>query len=176
MLLFWQKGFQSTSLDEIAEAVGIKKPSLYAAFGDKETLFRKVLQRYSEKLSAPIEALRHDDIREALNAFMQLSISCGSGHGTPRGCLLATAFADCSLLPPNLALEVKALVGKAERAVIQRLKKAVRSGQLAPDFDAQGAAKFLVSLMQGIALQIRAGEPRSELQRVKKIALRCLDK
>src|ERR1700746_1659284 len=47
LLLFWEKGFQNTSLDEIAEAVGVKKPSLYAAFGDKEMLFRKVLQRYS---------------------------------------------------------------------------------------------------------------------------------
>jgi AcrR family transcriptional regulator len=175
MLLFWQKGFQRTSLDEIAEAVGIKKPSLYAAFGDKETLFRKVLQRYNEKLSAPTEALqRHNDIREALNAFIELSISSESARGTPRGCLLVTAFADSTLLPPNLALEVKGLVGKAERAVAQRLKKAVRSGQLEPDFDAQGAAKFLVSLMLGVALQIRAGEPRAELQRVKKIALRCL--
>ncbi|MBV9874130.1 MAG: helix-turn-helix transcriptional regulator, partial [Verrucomicrobia bacterium] len=64
LLLFWEKGFRNTSLDEIAEAVGVKKPSLYAAFGDKEMLFRKVLQRYSSKLSEPVQVLdRYSNIR-----------------------------------------------------------------------------------------------------------------
>jgi AcrR family transcriptional regulator len=176
LLLFWQKGFQNTSLDEIAEAVGVKKPSLYAAFGDKEMLFRKVLQRYSGKLSGPVQALdRYDDIRAAINAFIELGIAAGCGHGEPRGCLLASAFADSTLLPPNLVKEIKALVSQAEQAVAQRLKKAVRDGQLPADFDVKGTAKFLITLMHGVALRIRAGEGRGDLQKVKKAALRCLD-
>jgi AcrR family transcriptional regulator len=175
LLLFWQKGFQNTSLDEIAEAVGIKKPSLYAAFGDKEMLFRKVLLRYSGKLSEPVQALdRYDDIREAINAFIELGIASGCGNGHPRGCLLASAFADSTLLPPNLAKEIKALVNQADQAVAQRLKKAVREGQLPADFDVKGTAKFLITLMHGIALRVRAGESRAELQRMKKVALRCV--
>ena len=175
LLLFWQKGFQSTSLDEIAEAVGVKKPSLYAAFGDKEMLFRKVLRRYSDKLSEPLQALdRYDDIREAISALIELGITSGCSNTHPRGCLLASAFADSTLLPPNLAKEVKALVNQADQAVAQRLKKAIRDGQLSPDFDAKGTAKFIVTLMHGIALRLRAGESRADLQRVKKAALRCL--
>jgi AcrR family transcriptional regulator len=175
LLLFWEKGFQNTSLDEIAEAVGVKKPSLYAAFGDKEMLFRKVLQRYSNKLSEPLQALdRYDDVREAISALIELGIASGCSDGHPRGCLLASAFADSTLLPPNLAKEIKALVNQADQAVAQRLKKAVRDGQLPPDFDAKGTAKFLVTLMHGIALRIRAGESRADMQRVKKAALRCL--
>ena len=176
MLLFWQKGFQNTSLDEIAESVGIKKPSLYAAFGDKEMLFRRVLERYSGKVSGPIQALnRYDDIREAINAFIELGIAAACGNENPRGCLLASAFADSALLPPNLAKEIKTLVGQADRAVAQRLKKAVRCGQLPRDFDVKGAAKFLISLMHGIALRVRAGDSRADLQRVKKVALGCLE-
>ena len=176
LLLFWQKGFQNTSLDEIAEAVGVKKPSLYAAFGDKEMLFRKVLRRYSGKLSGPVQALdRYDDIRAAINAFIELGIAAGCSHGEPRGCLLASAFADSTLLPPNLAKEIKALINQAEQAVAQRLKKAVRDGQLRADFDVKGTAKFLITLMHGVALRIRAGESRADLQKVKKAALRCLD-
>src|ERR1700739_783897 len=73
LLLFWEKGFQTPPLEESAKAVGVKKPSLYAAFGDKEMLFRKVLQRYSSKLSEPIQALeRYADIREAIDAFIEL--------------------------------------------------------------------------------------------------------
>src|ERR1700749_1968867 len=72
LLLFWEKGFQNTSLDEIAEAGGVKKPSLNAALGDKETLFRKVLQRYSSRLSEPVQALdRYSNIREAIDAFIE---------------------------------------------------------------------------------------------------------
>jgi AcrR family transcriptional regulator len=175
LLLFWEKGFQNTSLDEIAEAVGVKKPSLYAAFGDKEMLFRKVLQRYSSKLSEPIQALeRSADIREAIDAFIELGIAGGCSQGHPRGCLLASAFADSTLLPPNLAKEIKALVGQADQAVAQRLKKAVRDGQLPADFDVKGTAKFLITLMHGVALRVRAGESRADLRRTKNAALRCL--
>jgi AcrR family transcriptional regulator len=175
LLLFWEKGFQKTSLDEIAEAVGVKKPSLYAAFGDKETLFRKVLQRYASKLSGPIQALdRYDDIREAIEAFIELGITAGCSQGHPRGCLLASAFADSSGLPVNLAEEIKALINQADQVVAQRLKKAVRAGQLPADFDAKGTAKFLITLMHGIALRVRAGEGPTDLRRVKKAALRCL--
>jgi AcrR family transcriptional regulator len=175
LLLFWEKGFQNTSLDEIAEAVGVKKPSLYAAFGDKEMLFRKVLQRYSGKLSEPVQALdRYDDIREAIKAFIELGIAAGCTNGGPRGCLLASAFADSTLLPRNLAKEIKALINQADEAVAQRLKKAVRDGQLPSDFDVKGGAKFLITLMHGVALRLRAGESRADLQRVKNVALRCL--
>jgi TetR/AcrR family transcriptional regulator, copper-responsive repressor len=175
LLLFWAKGFQNTSLDEIAEAVGVKKPSLYAAFGDKETLFRKVLQRYSGKLSGPIQALdRYSDIREAIDAFIELGTASGCGQGHPRGCLLASAFADSALLPPNLAKEITSLVNQADQAVARRLKRAVRDGQLTSDFDVKGTAKFLVTLMHGIALRVRAGESRAALRRMKKAALRCL--
>ncbi|HEY2422917.1 MAG TPA: TetR/AcrR family transcriptional regulator [Chthoniobacterales bacterium] len=175
LLLFWEKGFQNTSLDEIAEAVGVKKPSLYAAFGDKEMLFRKVLQRYSSKLSEPVQVLdRHSNIREAIDAFIELGIAGGCSEGHPRGCLLASAFADSTLLPPNLAKEIKALVNQADQAVAQRLKKAVRDGQLPADFDVKGTAKFLITLMHGVALRLRAGESRAELRRTKNAALRCL--
>ena len=175
LLLFWEKGLQNTSLDEIAEAVGVKKPSLYAAFGDKEMLFRKVLQRYSSKLSEPIQALqRYADIREAIDAFIELGIAGGCSQGHPRGCLLASAFADSTLLPPNLAKEIKALVNQADQAVAQRLKRAVRDGQLPADFDVKGTAKFLITLMHGVALRVRAGESRADLRRTKNAALRCL--
>ena len=175
LLLFWAKGFQNTSLDEIAEAVGVKTPSLYEAFGDKEMLFRKVLQRYSAKLSEPIQALdRYDDVREAIDAFIELGIAGGCSQGHPRGCLLASAFADSTLLPPNLAKEITALVNEADQAVARRLKKAVRDGQLPADFDTKGTAKFLITLMHGIALRVRAGESRAALRRMKKPALRCL--
>jgi AcrR family transcriptional regulator len=174
--LFWQKGFQNTSLDEIADAVGVKKPSLYAAFGDKETLFRRVLERYAGKLQEPALALdRYNDIREAMAAFIELCIEGGCGQGQPRGCLLASAFANCSLLPSNLAKEVKALVHQADRAIAQRLKRAVRDGQLPTDFDVRGTAKFITTLMHGMAIRIRAGESRAEMRRMKRAALRCLD-
>ena len=175
LLLFWEKGFQNTSLDEISEAVGVKKPSLYAAFGDKEMLFLKVLRRYSGKFCEAIQALdRYDDIHEAINAFIELGIAGGCSKGHPRGCLLASAFADSTLLPPNLAKEIKALVNQADQAVAERLKKAVRDGQLPADFDFIGTAKFLTTLMHGVALRIRAGESRADLQRMKEAALCCL--
>lgn len=176
MMLFWQKGFRETSVDEIAQAVGVKKPSLYAAFGDKEMLFRKVIQRYSAQFSQPeMRTLQdHDDIRAALNSFFDKGIANASANGMPRGCLLATAFADCAFLPPQLGLEIKAIVRRADRVVAQRLTKAVRSGQLPSDFDVQSTAKFLNSVMHALVLRARAGETNANLRRAKQVALRCL--
>ena len=88
---------------------------------------------------------------------------------------MASAFADSSGLPTNLAKEIKALINEADQAVAQRLKKAVRDGQLPADFDAKSTAKFLITLMHGIALRIRAGESRADLRKIKKAALSCLD-
>jgi TetR/AcrR family transcriptional regulator, copper-responsive repressor len=73
-----------------------------------------------------------------------------------------------------LGKEIEALVNQADQVVAQRLKKAVRAGQLPADFDAKGTAKFLITLMHGIALRTRAGESRADLRRMKKAALRCL--
>jgi AcrR family transcriptional regulator len=176
MTLFWQNGFRETSIDEIARAVGVKKPSLYAAFGDKGMLFRKVIERYKEKFSQPeMRALQdHDDIKQALNAFFDRGIAYASGKRTPKGCLLATAFADCALLPAPLAAEVKALVRESDRVMAQRLEQAVRCGQLPPDFDVKSTAIFLMSVMQALALRARAGETNANLHSVKRAALRCL--
>jgi AcrR family transcriptional regulator len=176
MMLFWQKGFRETSLDEIAQAIGVKKPSLYAAFGDKEALFRRVMERYSQKFGQPeVLALRdHDDIYHALDAFFDRGIAYASGKRTPRGCLLATTFAECALLPMPLALKVKALIRQGDQVMAQRLEKAVRCGQLPPGFDVKGSAKFLMSVMHALALRARAGETKANLLSLKRAALRCL--
>jgi AcrR family transcriptional regulator len=176
MMLFWQKGFRETSLDEIAQAIGVKKPSLYAAFGDKEMLFRKVIERYSEKFGQPeMHALQdNDDIYLALDAFFDRGIAYASGRRTPRGCLLATAFAECALLPMPVALKVKALIRQGDQVMAKRLEKAVRCGQLPPEFDVMSSAKFLMSVMHALALRARAGETRANLHSLKRAALRCL--
>ena len=175
MMLFWQKGFRETSLDEIARAVGVKKPSLYAAFGGKEMLFRKVIERYSKKFGQPeMDALQdNDDIHLALNAFFERGIAYVSG-GRAKGCLLAAAFADCARLPAPLAMEVKALIRQSDHVMAQRLAQAVRCGQLPPDFDVKSTAKFLMSVMHALTLRARAGESNTILRSVKRAALRCL--
>jgi AcrR family transcriptional regulator len=173
MMLFWEKGFQETSLDQVAQAVGVKKPSLYCAFGDKETLFQKVVQRYNAKFGQP--AMRvledHQHVHEALNAFFNRGIAYACGNGTPRGCLLATAFSDSQHLPPKLAAEIKALINQTDRVIARRLEKAVRSGQLPAGFDAKGTAKYLNTVMHGLTMRARAGESEASLRNVIRIAL-----
>jgi Tetracyclin repressor-like, C-terminal domain len=134
-----------------------------------------VLERYAGKVSGTVQVLvDYDDIREAINAFIELGISGLCSAEQPQGCLLVSAFADSTQLPPNLAKEITALVNQADQAVAQRLKRAVRDGQLPPDFDVKGTAKFFITLMHGVALRVRAGESRADLRKIKQVALRCL--
>jgi AcrR family transcriptional regulator len=165
--LFWSKGYEGTSLTDLTEAMGITRPSLYAAFGNKESLFRKALDLYErEKLAYIGEALDKPTAREVARHLLQGSLENQCGSCEPRGCLGVISSVACGTEAQSIREEVLARGRKGHAALIERMKRAGAEGDLPAHVDPEALTKYLTAILQGMAVQAGAGASREDLQRV----------
>src|ERR1700681_1233942 len=121
--LFWRKGYEGTSLSDLTRAMGINRPSLYAAFGDKEALFRKVLDRYDSGPAAYVrEALNQPTARAAVERLMEGAADLATASSNPRGCLLVQSALACGDGAKAIRDDLILRRDAGEKAVRQRLK------------------------------------------------------
>ncbi len=173
MKVFWRKGYEGTSLSDLTRAMGINRPSLYAAFGDKETLFRKALGCYADGPAAYMQkALKQPTARGAMEALLRGTAELVTRPGNPRGCLFVQGALACGdeakAIRDDLVLHREA----GEKAVRQRLERAQAEGDLPPDASPSDLARYVMTVVQGIAVQAAGGASRNELRRVIETALR----
>jgi AcrR family transcriptional regulator len=172
--VFWRQGYEGASLGDLTAAMGINRPSLYAAFGNKESLFRKALQRYTDEHMAFIGgALNEPTARGAVEALLRGYAASVSDPNTPPGCLTVQgALAGGRDAEPIRAeLTSRRLAGEA--ALRARLVRARDDGDLPGDADPAELARYVNTVAQGIAVQAAGGATRSQLNRVVDIALRA---
>jgi AcrR family transcriptional regulator len=173
MRLFWEHGYEGASLTDLTAAMGITRTSMYAAFGNKEDLFRKALERYSAGPAAyATRALEEPTARAVAAAFLHGSVDTTTAPDRPSGCLgvqgaLAAAPADRA---------VRDFLADWRNDACSRLKdrfqQARAEGDLPPTSDPGLLARFLMSVSSGIAVQAASGAGRDELHRVADAALR----
>ncbi|MDB5722187.1 MAG: TetR family transcriptional regulator [Alphaproteobacteria bacterium] len=165
--LFWSKGYEGTSLTDLTEAMGITRPSLYAAFGNKESLFRKALDLYErEKLSYIGRALEQPTVRGVARALLEGSLENQCSVGEPRGCLGVISSVACGAEAQSIREEVLERGKKAHAAMIARMERAKAEGELPAGIDPEGLTKYLTAILQGMAVQAGAGASREDLQRL----------
>ena len=165
--VFWSTGYSGASLDSIATAAGMNRPSLYAAFGDKHSLYIKALEQYWEVASADMQAALTDTgltLREALLRFYegQLSIYF-SGEGQPRGCFAIGTATTEAVEDPEIRAVLSDRLSRLDADLEVRLRTAIESGELKGDVDAASLAVLASSLLHSISIRARAGKSRSEL-------------
>ena len=172
--LFWEKGYAGTSISDLTEAMGINPPSLYAAFGNKEKLFKKALDRYEDLRDQILEeAFAAPTAREAVTRLLEGTAERLSDKCNPRGCLMVqgalSGGEECEAVKRDLASRragVEALIRK-------RLKRAKREGDLPSDADAAALARFVATVMHGMAVQAAGGVAPKELRSIVNTALRA---
>ena len=174
MKVFWCKGYEGASLSDLTRAMGINRPSLYAAFGDKESLFRKVLDRYDSGPAAYVqEAMHQPTARAVVQRLMEGAADLATASNNPRGCLFVQGALACGdgakAIQDDLILRRDA----GEKAVRLRLKRAQAEGDLPRDANPADLARYVVTVIQGIAVQAASGAARPELRRVIQTALRA---
>lgn len=168
--LFWQHGYEGTSLDELTTALGIAKPSLYAAFGNKRALFERVLERYATGARARVErALAAPKALDAARGF--LAIYTDAPDDAPPGCLLVQGALACSAESTEVQAAVAARRRVAERLLTRRLTRARDEGDLAADASPADLARYLCVVGQGLAVQATAGTTPAQRRRVAELAL-----
>lgn len=173
LLLFWRNGYEGTSMSALTRAMGINTPSLYAAFGSKEGLFRKVLDRYIQRPASYLpKALEAPTAREAAERLFAGAINMVMHARHPDGCLLVQGALASG---PEAAWARKELSKRragAEAAVRRRFERAVAERDLPKKTDAAKLAKFIVTVIWGMSVQAAGGATRDELQEVAQIAMR----
>lgn len=167
--VFWTKGYDGTSIDDLVAATGLGRASLYGAFGDKEKLFARVADHYLAKAAAFDFVKDGLSPREALVDLTSRWLSAACSDAGPRGCFLQQSCLIESTAP--LAKEL------AERAHVEKhklLERVIRRGQESGDFPRTARpsdlARFLLIVQQGLAVSARAGVPKRQLAAVLRIA------
>ncbi|MFC4013246.1 TetR/AcrR family transcriptional regulator [Nonomuraea purpurea] len=170
---FWERGYEATSVAELTAVMGIKPPSLYAAFGDKRRLFEEAVRRYQQTYgAATTHALAEEPTgRRAIERVLRDSAAEFTSAEHPAGCLIITAAVNCG---PESA-EVEALLRRFRQETRAALKKRidddVAAGTLPADTDTEGMAAFFAVVIQGMSTQARDGASEDDLLRVAALAM-----
>jgi len=175
MRVFWEKGYEGTSLDDLTAAMGINRSSLYSAFGDKQSLFEKVIARYSAgPMAFLFEALNQPTARAVIDLILRSVVEFLSDPGHPKGCLSLQGGLACG----SGAEEIKQSMIQWRRGAVteleKRFKRAKVEGDLDRDTDPKDLARYVAILMNGLGVQAVNGATRSEMNRAVELALRSM--
>jgi len=169
--LFWTKGYEGTSLSDLTQAMGISPPSLYAAFGNKEELFRRALDRYMQEMVDFCGTLNAPTAREVAERLLHSSADIDPDR--PAGCLLVQAALSCSEASDSVRQELIARRKAGEDALRDRFERAVREGDLPPTADPALLAGYLTVTAEGMAVHATSGASREVLRGIADAALQA---
>ena len=171
---FWRSGFEGTSVTDLTEAMGITRPSLYAAFGNKETLFRKALDLYEVTyLGFTREALQERTARAVVERLLTGFADAQTDAQHPPGCLGTNGALACSAAAEPIRRELVERRASFQAALCQRLEAAKAAGDLPPDAAPDELAQYIVTVTQGMGVQASSGATRQSLRRVVALALKA---
>src|SRR6185369_3265095 len=175
--VFWQKGYEGTSLSDLTEAMGINRPSLYAAFGNKEALFRKSLDRYHDGPASYFdEALNQPKARAVAQRLLKSAADLLTDPRNPSGCLIVQGALSCGDAANPIRRELISRRAAGEAAIRRRLERARSEGDLPADSDPADLAMYITTVTHGMAVQAASGATRDDLERVIETAMRAWPK
>jgi AcrR family transcriptional regulator len=167
LALFWSKGYEGTSMADLTAAMGITKPSLYAAFGNKEALFHKALDLYeAEKLNYTRAALEQPTARAVAEYILRGAIDAQMSTCDPKGCLGVISMTACGAEAESIKAHVIQRRASSQRALVERFERAKRDGDLPDHVEVASLTSYLYALLQGMAVQAGSGATRADLERV----------
>ncbi|WP_190821445.1 TetR/AcrR family transcriptional regulator [Saccharopolyspora pogona] len=177
MELFWERGYEATSLSDLTGAMGISSPSLYAAFGSKEDLFREAVGLYNGADEAVGERSlqRQPTARRAIEAMLRDNADAYVDPSTPRGCMVVLAATNCT--PQNARIRDYLAECRRDdfRAVRARLDRGITDGDVPPGADLETISSFYLTVLQGLSIQARDGSSRETMHAVIDCAMLAWD-
>jgi TetR/AcrR family transcriptional repressor of nem operon len=177
MDVFWSKGYEATSLDDLCEATGLSRSSLYATFGNKRDLLLHTVDRYIERRTPNIRAVlaRQPNIHEGIAALLREFIDqIVSGAGR-RGCFLGNCAAELPRSDRTALARVRRGLARTEETFREALARAAARGELPVAADVDALARFLTASFQGLRLVGKVNPDRAVLEDIAATILRCLD-
>lgn len=171
--LFWEHGYEGTSIADLTRTLGISPPSLYAAFGDKRTLFTEVVDRYGETYGAFIgRSLEEEsDARAGFARMLREAAATYADPHHPSGCLVVTAAINCSAQNADVEQDLRERRVANVRTFEKRLAAAEKAGALPGGVEPHALAVYFAAVIQGMSQQARDGASTAQLERVAELAM-----
>lgn len=172
MRVFWCRGFEGATLEDLTGAMGISRPSMYAAFGNKEEIFRKAMERYAAGPgSHMVKAIQEATARGVVEKFWRGTVEMLSNPKNPTGCLAMRCSLDGGKESEKAREEVKKLRIAGEGALRKRFERARKEEDLPARVTAEDLMNFALTINHGMAVQAAGGAGRKQLLRVVEMAL-----
>ncbi|WP_175970214.1 TetR/AcrR family transcriptional regulator [Burkholderia sp. BCC0322] len=163
--VFWSKGYDGVTIDDLVAGMGVGRPSLYAVFGDKRAIFLRVLRGYAERkgASAAKALLSPASLRDSITGFLRYAVESATEKGSARGCLLVCVAPLVDDPEVRQFLQNAAAGGTA--LVESRFRDAISAGEIPPDFPVAARATQVTDLARGLTMRAQLGTPRKTLFR-----------
>lgn len=171
--VFWEHGYDGSSIADLTASMGITPQSLYAAFQSKADLYREALDQYRRMPRPyPGNPLREEiETVAAFERFLRNSAMIFTAPDHPKGCMISTAVLNCASENEDIAYYVSALRQQTLDAFTTRIERGIAEGELRPDTNAKSLARFLGAIVQGMSVQARDGATSEELMEMVKHAM-----
>jgi AcrR family transcriptional regulator len=178
MEAFWEHGYEATSISDLTAAMGINSPSLYAAFGSKEELFRESVAYYNDTLgaTAAAELRERPTAREAIAAVLRHHAAVFCDPDNPRGCMIVLAANACGDQSRSVHEYLAAWRMELERDFAGRIERGIADGDVPAGADAAAIAAFYNSVNHGMAIQARDGADQTKLSAIAEAAIAAWDR
>ena len=173
MRLFWEHGYEATSLAQLTAAIGVSAPSLYTAFGDKEALFLQAVDRYMARGGDQTQALMGDakSAREAVARVLAESAVRLTDPRYPRGCMVVLSAISVSDEAARVQAELARCRASWEKEMKKRIERGIADGDVPRDANPAALASFYMAVLQGMSLHAKDGASRERLKQIGEAAL-----
>lgn len=174
--MFWTQGYAATSLDDIAATTGLKRSSLYAAFGNKQAMYLAVTERFADAMRAELARIPHEGIglRARLGAFFARVIAIYTAGETPRGCLIFGTAPSEAVSDPVIAARLGDILAELDATLAALFAAAIKAGEVRADTSAEAAGRACAAIQHSLSLRARAGASVPQLQEFVTEALEFL--
>lgn len=176
MRLFWEQGYEKTSMTDLVEHMGIHRRSLYDTFGDKQTLFLKALDRYGDQVGTKLAGgiKRSKTATEALQFLFDLTIR--GEEDSPSGCLMVNSAVELAARDTDVDTKSTKAFATAEQLLKEIILWGQRDGEFTSDYDAGELAEYLHNVWVGLRAMVRTSTAKEKLHRIADISMKLLEK
>lgn len=175
MLLFWERGYEGTSMADLVQAMGLNPSSIYAAYGDKQSLFSHAVKRYMEtRARYAEEALAEPTLPKVVRALFDNTVAFLAGSGHPPTCMTLGGAAGCSPEAAPAKDIMTEMRTQNDRAMKERFLLARKAGELSKDVNVDDFTRLISATLAGLSIQAANGATKAELKRTAQMALQFL--
>ncbi|MET7355783.1 TetR/AcrR family transcriptional regulator [Streptomyces mirabilis] len=173
--VFWAHGYEGTSLSQLTQAMGINRPSLYAAFGGKAELFQRVIERYYQGDSAyTVAALHEKTARDVVREYLHRNVDAITSPDHPHGCLVVQSALRCSAENVEVSADLARRRRIGTEALRARFEQALQDGDTSGGYDPAALAQYVSTVSEGLTVRAASGATRQELHSVVDFSLQAL--